>query len=198
MLARKADGRVDAIYVFSGDGTYNEVLNAVSGDTPLGFVPGSRTSVLPAPSACRATRPQRLRASPRHDPADRAGPRERPPVRLRGGDRLRRRARAPGRRTRPPRRRPSARRPGLRVDGGALHRRDSRPLRPALELEGLGRSALALVGNCSPIPMQVRCRSTRCRRRRSDAGLDVLAPTQVRARDVPVSCGCSCGADAER
>ena len=45
-LAREADGRVDVIYVFSGDGTYNEVLNAVAGETPLGFVPGGGTSVL--------------------------------------------------------------------------------------------------------------------------------------------------------
>ena len=40
MLAREADGRVDAIYVFSGDGTYNEVLNAAGGETPLGASTG--------------------------------------------------------------------------------------------------------------------------------------------------------------
>ena len=38
---------VDAIYVLSGDGTYNEVLNGVSGKVPLGFLPGGGTSVLP-------------------------------------------------------------------------------------------------------------------------------------------------------
>ena len=45
-----------------GDGTYNEVLNAVSGDTPLGFVPGSqderapRALGLPRDPATAATR----------------------------------------------------------------------------------------------------------------------------------------------
>jgi diacylglycerol kinase family enzyme len=46
-LAREADGEVDAIYVFSGDGGFNEVLNGVDGRTPLGFVPGGGASVLP-------------------------------------------------------------------------------------------------------------------------------------------------------
>ena len=46
-LARGADGQFEAIYVFSGDGGFNEVLNGVSGETPLGFVPGGGASVLP-------------------------------------------------------------------------------------------------------------------------------------------------------
>ena len=37
----------DAIYVFSGDGGFNEVLNGVDETTPVGFVPGGGTSVLP-------------------------------------------------------------------------------------------------------------------------------------------------------
>ena len=40
-------GDVDAIYVLGGDGTYNEVLNGVRVDVPLGFLPGGGTSVLP-------------------------------------------------------------------------------------------------------------------------------------------------------
>jgi diacylglycerol kinase family enzyme len=46
-LARRASGSADAIVVFSGDGGYNEVLNGLDGDTPVGFVPGGGTSVLP-------------------------------------------------------------------------------------------------------------------------------------------------------
>ena len=38
---------VEAIYVLGGDGTYNEVLNGVEVDVPLGFLPGGGTSVLP-------------------------------------------------------------------------------------------------------------------------------------------------------
>ena len=37
----------EAIYVFSGDGGFNEVLNGSDGSVPLGFVPGGGTSVLP-------------------------------------------------------------------------------------------------------------------------------------------------------
>ena len=46
-LAREADGEVEAIYVYSGDGGFNEALNGVAGGTPVGFVPGGGASVLP-------------------------------------------------------------------------------------------------------------------------------------------------------
>src|SRR5919197_3462070 len=38
---------VDAIFVFSGDGGFNEALNGADGRVPLGFLPGGGTSVLP-------------------------------------------------------------------------------------------------------------------------------------------------------
>ena len=37
----------DRIYVFSGDGGFNEALNGSDGRIPLGFLPGGGTSVLP-------------------------------------------------------------------------------------------------------------------------------------------------------
>jgi diacylglycerol kinase family enzyme len=37
----------DALFVFSGDGGFNEVLNGIEREIPLGFVPGGGTSVLP-------------------------------------------------------------------------------------------------------------------------------------------------------
>ena len=43
----RAAGEVEAIYVLGGDGTYNEVLNGIEVDVPLGFLPGGGTSVLP-------------------------------------------------------------------------------------------------------------------------------------------------------
>ena len=46
-LAAEAEARMRAIYVFSGDGGFNEVLNGVDGSVPLGFVPGGGASVLP-------------------------------------------------------------------------------------------------------------------------------------------------------
>jgi diacylglycerol kinase family enzyme len=37
----------DRVYVFSGDGGFNEAVNGMRGDIPIGFVPGGGTSVLP-------------------------------------------------------------------------------------------------------------------------------------------------------
>jgi diacylglycerol kinase family enzyme len=37
----------EAVYVFSGDGGFNEVLNGIGPDTPVGFVPGGGANVLP-------------------------------------------------------------------------------------------------------------------------------------------------------
>ncbi len=39
--------RPDAIVVFSGDGGFNEALNGLERDLPIGFLPGGGTSVLP-------------------------------------------------------------------------------------------------------------------------------------------------------
>ena len=60
-------GDVDAIYVLGGDGTYNEVLNGVVLDVPLGFLPGEsegRASSR-ARSAFLGTRSRPLDESPR-------------------------------------------------------------------------------------------------------------------------------------
>ena len=47
-IAREATagGGIDALYMFSGDGGFNEVLNGVDGTIPVGFLPGGNTSVL--------------------------------------------------------------------------------------------------------------------------------------------------------
>ena len=45
-LARGA-GDAEAVYIFSGDGTFNEVLNGIGPDTPVGFIPGGGANVLP-------------------------------------------------------------------------------------------------------------------------------------------------------
>ncbi len=47
LAAAAAPRGVDAIVVFSGDGTYNEALNGADGALPFGFLPGGGTSVLP-------------------------------------------------------------------------------------------------------------------------------------------------------
>jgi diacylglycerol kinase family enzyme len=40
-------GGARALIVFSGDGGYNEAVNGLHGDVPIGFLPGGGTSVLP-------------------------------------------------------------------------------------------------------------------------------------------------------
>lgn len=39
--------KAGAVVVFSGDGGFNEALNGLEGDVPIGFLPGGGTSVLP-------------------------------------------------------------------------------------------------------------------------------------------------------
>src|SRR5262249_31737329 len=47
LVADAARRRSDAIVVFSGDGVFNEALNGLHADVPIGFLPGGGTSVLP-------------------------------------------------------------------------------------------------------------------------------------------------------
>src|SRR5918995_5035223 len=46
-LVSEASGSFDRIYVFAGDGGYNEAVNGLDADIPMGFIPGGSTSVLP-------------------------------------------------------------------------------------------------------------------------------------------------------
>jgi diacylglycerol kinase family enzyme len=47
VLAAEAADTVDAVVVYSGDGTYNEAVNGAAGRVPFGFVPGGGASVFP-------------------------------------------------------------------------------------------------------------------------------------------------------
>jgi diacylglycerol kinase family enzyme len=42
-----ASGPAEAVFVFAGDGGFNEVLNGVGPEVPVGFIPGGGSSVLP-------------------------------------------------------------------------------------------------------------------------------------------------------
>ena len=189
LAADGAASDVDAILVFSGDGTYNEALNGADGAVPFGFLPGGGTSVLP-----------RALGVPR-DPVEAA----RAAGAAIAGTRLRRislgsvngrrfcfsagigfdaeavrrlDARARARRSAP--RRPRV----LRTIGKMIFERRGR-WNPQLEIEGVGRAAFVLVANCNPysyagsVPLQVAPRA------RFEAGIDFVAPSRVRARDVP-------------
>ena len=185
-IAREHERSVDAIYVLSGDGTYNEVLNGVTGDVALGFLPGGGTSVLPRAlglnrdpvAAARllargGTRPIGLGRVNGRRFSFNAGV---------GFDaELVRRIDAQGRSA-------DGRRPGdvafVRAAVGLIaSRRGHFP--PALEIDGVGRAAFVLVANCDPFTYAGRMPVRVARGASFDLGLDLVAPVSVRARELP-------------
>jgi diacylglycerol kinase family enzyme len=180
----------DAIVVFSGDGGFNEVLNGADGDIPLGFVPGGGTSVLP-----------RALGLPR-DPVDAArviagaiaaGRTRRISLGRVNGRRfgfgagigfdaeLVRRVDALGRAA-------DGRRAGdlkfmLEVVRLIAERGGRFP--PAVEIEGRGRAAFALVANCDPYTFAAGLPLHIAPRARFELGLDLVAPVEVWPTTIP-------------
>jgi diacylglycerol kinase family enzyme len=186
-LAREVAGRVDALYVFGGDGTYNEVLNGIDARTPVGFIPGGGASVLPralgiprqAVAAARqlAKGPRTRRIAVGRVNGHRFGFACGIGIDaevVRAVDELGRRA--------------DGRRPSnlafARIGALELWRRGFR-LDPVLEVTGLGRAAFVLVSNSPAYTFAgpVRVRPTRAAS--FEGGLDLIAPTRVRGRDLP-------------
>lgn len=185
-LARAADGQVEAIYVLSGDGGFNEVLNGVSGATPLGFLPGGGANVLPRAlglprdpvAAARRVRSSRRRRISLGRVNERrfgfaAGV---------GLDaELVRRVDARGRS------RVSGRAGNAAFATAALRVLATHRFRldPVLEVRGQGRAAFALAANCDPytyaggIPLHVAPAA------RFELGLDLVAPRCVTPLRVP-------------
>jgi diacylglycerol kinase family enzyme len=176
----------DAIYVLGGDGTYNEVLNGLEADVPLGFLPGGGTSVLP-----------RALGLPR-DPV-RAAQRV-----MEGTTRRIGLGRVNGRRfgfsaglgfdaelvrkVDELGRRPDGRRPGdltfTRVAAGALRERRAR-FDEQLEIEDAGRAAFVLVANCTPYTYAGAVALDLVPGASFDGGLAYFAPVALGARDLP-------------
>ncbi len=184
-IARAASG-VDAIYVYGGDGTFNEVLNGVELDVPLGFIPGGGTSVLP-----------RALGLPRN-PAKAAQRIATGTTRRIGLGRVngRRFGFSAGigldaelvRRVDELGRHPDGRRPGdiafMRVTSSALWARRGR-FDERLEIEDAGRAAFVLVANCTPYTYAGAFALELVPDADFDAGLAYLAPVKLRARDFP-------------
>ena len=184
-LARSA-GDVGAIYVFGGDGTFNEVLNGLETDIPLGFVPGGGTSVLP-----------RALGLPRNP--GRAAQRI-----AEGRTRRIGLGRVNGRRfgfnagigldaelvrkVDELGRRPDGRRPGdiafMRVASGTLWAGRGR-FDEQLEIEGAGRASFVLVANCSPYTYAGAMALDLVPGASFDEGLAYVAPVSLRGRDLP-------------
>jgi diacylglycerol kinase family enzyme len=185
-LAREHEHTVDAIFVLSGDGTYNEVLNGVAGTTPLGFLPGGGTSVLPRALGLGRDPVAAARL------ASNGAPR---PIAL-GRVNGRRFAFNAGvgfdaalvRRIDERGRDAGGRRPGdfafVRTAVGLIASHRGR-FSPALEIDGVGRAAFALVANCNPYTYAGRVALHVARGASFDHGLDLVAPVSVRARQLP-------------
>jgi len=180
---------VDAILVYSGDGGFNEALNGLERDLPVGFLPGGGTSVL---SRALGLPPDPVEAARQLAAALEAG-------------RTRRIAlgRVNGRRF--------AFSAGLGLDAEAVRHVDElgrsadgkRPgdlafalaivralvshrghLEPQLEVKGLGRAAIAFVANGSPYTYAKRLPLPIAPEARFELGLDVVAPVRIRRRSL--------------
>jgi diacylglycerol kinase family enzyme len=176
---------VDAIFVFSGDGGFNEALNGADGRVPLGFLPGGGTSVLPRvlglprdPVAAAHRLGESLAAGrTRSISVGRANGRRFGFACGVGLDaEVVRRVDALGRGR-------DGRRPGdlsfARVVAGTLLERRGR-LDPVLEVRGLGRAAFAIVGNADPYTYAGALALHATPLARLEEGLDVVAPVLLR------------------
>ena len=185
-IAREVCPEADAVYVFSGDGGFNEVLNGADRDTPLGFIPGGGTSVLPRalglPAGALRTAERLARGRTRRISVGRVNGRRFGFSAGLGLDaELVRRVEAHGRGS-------DGSRPGdaafaweavrALVDHGGR-------FAPTLEIEGHGRAAFVLVANCDvysyvgPLPLRLAPEA------RFELGIDLVAPREVRMRTVP-------------
>lgn len=179
-------GDADAIYVFGGDGTFNEVLNGLEVDIPLGFLPGGGTSVLPralglprnpVEAALRVAEGRTRRIGLGRVNGRRFGFN----AGLGFDAELVRRVDELGRR-------PDGKRPGdrafVRIAASALAERNAR-FDPQLDVEGHGRAALVLVANCSPYTYAGALALDLVPGAGFDDGLAFVAPVSLRGRDFP-------------
>jgi diacylglycerol kinase family enzyme len=188
-LAHEAAETHDALFVYSGDGVFNEVLNGIEGPIPLGFIPGGRTNVLPRTLGL----PRDPVAAARHLGASLAEDRTRT-ISL-GRANGRRFAFAAGvgfdaevvRKMEERGRTEDGRLPGDLVVAWLLlrHLADrSRKDAPGLEIEGIGRAASVLVANTDPYTYAGRLGLHLVPGAAFDRGLAVLAPRELSARKV--------------
>jgi diacylglycerol kinase family enzyme len=186
-LAAEAAEAAERIYVYSGDGGYNEAVNGVVGSgVALGFLPGGGTSVLPRalglprdPVACarllaRASRPRTIsvgRVNGRRFTFSAGLGLDAEVVRA-----VDRRGRTGGRR---------AGDLAFAAELAKILLRRRGRLDPALTVQGHGRGAFALVANCDPYTYAGRAPLHVAPAARFEAGLDLVAPVQLRPSRLP-------------
>ncbi|MGH3132398.1 MAG: diacylglycerol/lipid kinase family protein [Gaiellaceae bacterium] len=186
-LAREVAGRVDVLYVFGGDGTYNEVLNGIDAVTPVGLIPGGGTSVLPRAlglprEPVDAARRLTADAKPRRIAVGRVNGHRfgfacgigLDAEVVRAVDELGRRS--------------DGRRPSNLVFAWTGVRTLSRhrfSLDPSLEVKGFGRAAFVLVSNGPAYTYAGRVSLQPAPEASFEGGLDLVGPTRVRPRTLP-------------
>ena len=189
-LVREA-GRagVDAVVVFSGDGGFNEALNGLESDVPIGFLPGGGASVLSRALGLPAEAVDAARVV-----ADALDARRTRRITV-GNVNGRRFAFSAGvgldaeavRRVDALGRSADGKRPGdlafaLAIVGALAAKRGH--LEPQLEIAGLGRAALAFIANSNPytyakgVPLPIAPEAS------FELGLDLVAPIRVRRRSL--------------
>ena len=185
-LAADARGKYERVYVYGGDGGYNEVVNGLAHDITVGFIPGGSTSVLPRalglprdPVAC--ARLLACSSVPRRISLGRVNGRRFAFGSGLGLDaELVRRVDALGRE--------SGRRASdvafARTLMGIFAERRGR-FDPSMEIAGVGRVAFVLVANGDPYSFVGRVPIRVAPRARFDLGLDVVAPRSLRGRLMP-------------
>ncbi len=179
-------GEAERIYVFSGDGGFNEVVNGLEADLPVGFIPGGSTSVLPRAlgvprDPVAAARALAVSPAERRISLGRVNGRR---FTFSGGfgidAELIRRVDALGR--------ASGKRAGdlafARALVGIFAERRAR-FAPSMEVQGLGRVAFALVANANPYSYVGRIPLRIAPKAEFELGLDLVAPRELKARRLP-------------
>jgi diacylglycerol kinase family enzyme len=184
-LAR-ALGDTEAVFVYGGDGLLNEVLNGLGGDAVVGVLPGGRTSVvarvLGLPREPAEAARTLVSAEPRAVTLGRANGRRFAFAAGVGLDaELVRRVDRLGRAQ-------DGRRPGdlaFTWEAAKLLAARRGRFEPAVEIDGFGRVAFALVANTDPYsyaggrPLHIAPEA------RFELGLDLVAPRWVGPRAIP-------------
>jgi diacylglycerol kinase (ATP) len=183
-----AGAEADALFVFSGDGGFNEVLNGIRPDLPVGFVPGGGSSVLPRAlglprkpvAAARRLAEARMAGRTRRVSVGRVNGRSFgfaaalgfPAEVIRQVDEL-------GRRNG---RRPPDRTFALTIARGLASRRGRIP--PTLDVDG-EQAAFALVANCDPYTYFTRVPLRFAPGADFEGGLDLVAPREIHPGLIP-------------
>lgn len=185
-LAAAADA--DAVIVFSGDGGFNEVLNGIAPDIPVGFVPGGGSSVLPralglsrepAEAARRLVEAMRARRTRRISVGRVNGRRFSFAAAVGFPAEVVRRVDQVGRKDG---RRPPDRAFALTIARAVIERRGR--FDPLLEVDG-EQAAFALVANGAPYTYLSRLPLRVAPDALFEEGLDLVAPRRVRPLAIP-------------